>query len=206
MDRPFANRVGRKDPARARGRGDRRHPLGAQDRRESHQGHGRQQARLGAVAPARMGRAARDLRPQGRARGPLRRGGQRAHRRGLRERGRGRLVCRRRQGAFPRRRSTDADDYDKIDNLVEVWFDSGSTHAFVLEDRAFIFPGSPASGAGRRRPGRGDVSGGLGPASRLVSVFVARKLRHARAGAFRHRADAWLYARREGAEAVEVAR
>jgi isoleucyl-tRNA synthetase len=26
------------------------------------------------------------------------------------------------------------DDYDKIDNLVEVWFDSGSTHAFVLDD------------------------------------------------------------------------
>ncbi len=33
-----------------------------------------------------------------------------------------------------------ADDYDKVDNLVEVWFDSGSTHAFVLED-AVHFPG-----------------------------------------------------------------
>ena len=33
-----------------------------------------------------------------------------------------------------------SDDYDKIDNLVEVWFDSGSTHAFVLED-AVHFPG-----------------------------------------------------------------
>ncbi|WP_158816580.1 isoleucine--tRNA ligase [Methylocapsa sp. S129] len=32
------------------------------------------------------------------------------------------------------------DDYDKIDNLVEVWFDSGSTHAFVLEDPVH-FPG-----------------------------------------------------------------
>ncbi len=32
------------------------------------------------------------------------------------------------------------DDYDKIDDLVEVWFDSGSTHAFVLED-AGHFPG-----------------------------------------------------------------
>jgi isoleucyl-tRNA synthetase len=28
----------------------------------------------------------------------------------------------------------DADAYDKVDDLVEVWFDSGSTHAFVLED------------------------------------------------------------------------
>jgi isoleucyl-tRNA synthetase len=34
----------------------------------------------------------------------------------------------------------DADAYDKIDDLVEVWFDSGSTHAFVLED-AKHFPG-----------------------------------------------------------------
>jgi isoleucyl-tRNA synthetase len=32
------------------------------------------------------------------------------------------------------------DDYEKIDNLVEVWFDSGSTHAFVLEDHLH-FPG-----------------------------------------------------------------
>ena len=34
----------------------------------------------------------------------------------------------------------DAATYDKIDDLVEVWFDSGSTHAFVLEDPEH-FPG-----------------------------------------------------------------
>jgi len=34
----------------------------------------------------------------------------------------------------------DAASYDKIDDLVEVWFDSGSTHAYVLED-AKHFPG-----------------------------------------------------------------
>ena len=34
----------------------------------------------------------------------------------------------------------DVDAYDKIDDLVEVWFDSGSTHAFVLEDPK-NFPG-----------------------------------------------------------------
>jgi isoleucyl-tRNA synthetase len=28
-----------------------------------------------------------------------------------------------------------ADDYDKISDIVEVWFDSGCTHAFVLEKR-----------------------------------------------------------------------
>jgi isoleucyl-tRNA synthetase len=41
----------------------------------------------------------------------------------------------------------DADAYDKVDDLVEVWFDSGSTHAFVLEDPKH-FPGL----AGIRRP------------------------------------------------------
>jgi isoleucyl-tRNA synthetase len=46
-----------------------------------------------------------------------------------------------------------ADDYDKIDNLVEVWFDSGSTHAFVLEDAAH-FPG--LSGIKRRVDGGAD--------------------------------------------------
>jgi isoleucyl-tRNA synthetase len=34
----------------------------------------------------------------------------------------------------------DVDSYDKVDDLVEVWFDSGSTHAFVLEDPEH-FPG-----------------------------------------------------------------
>jgi isoleucyl-tRNA synthetase len=46
-----------------------------------------------------------------------------------------------------------ADDYDKIDNLVEVWFDSGSTHAFVLED-AVHFPG--LAGIRRAIDGGGD--------------------------------------------------
>ena len=26
-----------------------------------------------------------------------------------------------------------AEDYDKLSDIVEVWFDSGSTHSFVLE-------------------------------------------------------------------------
>jgi len=28
-----------------------------------------------------------------------------------------------------------AEDYDKMSDIVEVWFDSGCTHAFVLEKR-----------------------------------------------------------------------
>jgi isoleucyl-tRNA synthetase len=30
----------------------------------------------------------------------------------------------------------DADRYEKVDDILDVWFDSGSTHAFTLEDRA----------------------------------------------------------------------
>ena len=30
-----------------------------------------------------------------------------------------------------------ADDYEKLSDIVEVWFDSGSTHSFVLEKRRF---------------------------------------------------------------------
>ena len=29
----------------------------------------------------------------------------------------------------------DADDYEQVTDILDVWFDSGSTHAFVLEDR-----------------------------------------------------------------------
>ncbi len=28
-----------------------------------------------------------------------------------------------------------ADDYEKVEDILDVWFDSGSTHAFVMEDR-----------------------------------------------------------------------
>jgi isoleucyl-tRNA synthetase len=31
--------------------------------------------------------------------------------------------------------SFSADDWDKVDDILDVWFDSGSTHAFVLEGR-----------------------------------------------------------------------
>ena len=34
----------------------------------------------------------------------------------------------------------DPNAYDKVDDVLDVWFDSGSTHAFVLED-AKHFPG-----------------------------------------------------------------
>ena len=45
------------------------------------------------------------------------------------------------------------DDYDKVDDVLDVWFDSGSTHAFVLED-AKHFPG--LQGVHRIRDGGAD--------------------------------------------------
>ncbi|MCB1536740.1 MAG: isoleucine--tRNA ligase [Rhodoblastus sp.] len=45
------------------------------------------------------------------------------------------------------------DDFDKVDDVLDVWFDSGSTHAFVLED-AKHFPG--LQGVHRIRDGGAD--------------------------------------------------
>src|SRR3546814_3754156 len=33
-----------------------------------------------------------------------------------------------------------ADDYEKVTDILDVWFDSGSTHAFVLEARGMPTP------------------------------------------------------------------
>ena len=37
--------------------------------------------------------------------------------------------------------------WQKVDDILDVWFDSGSTHAFVLEDPAALSRRSPASSA-----------------------------------------------------------
>jgi isoleucyl-tRNA synthetase len=47
----------------------------------------------------------------------------------------------------------DPNDYEKVSDILDVWFDSGSTHAFVLED-ALHFPG--LSGVRRKRDGGED--------------------------------------------------
>ena len=46
-----------------------------------------------------------------------------------------------------------AKDYEKIDDVLDVWFDSGSTHAFTLDDPKH-FPG--LAGIHRKRDGGGD--------------------------------------------------
>jgi isoleucyl-tRNA synthetase len=100
----------------------------------------RNAARLGAVAPARLGRAA-DLFRESRARKPtdpdflLRDPAVNARiARGVRGRGRGCLVQARRQGAVPGQRPRPR-AYEQVFDILDVWFDSGSTHAFVLRDR-----------------------------------------------------------------------
>ncbi len=46
------------------------------------------------------------------------------------------------------------EDWDKVDDILDVWFDSGSTHAFTLEDPK-RFPG--LAGIRRRRDGGSDT-------------------------------------------------
>ena len=72
------------------------------------------------------------------------------------------------------------EDWKKVDDICDVWFDSGSTHAFVLEDRHAFSAARQHQAQGRRRPGYRDVSGRQRPASRLVSFLAAGKLRHPR--------------------------
>jgi len=83
----------------------------------------------------------------------------------------------------------------RVDDICDVWFDSGSTHAFVLEDREHF----PTLGDIRRKADGGkDIVmylGGLGPAPRLVPVVAAGKLRHPRPRAVRRRAHPRLHAR-----------
>ena len=166
MVRPYGPRPRRwrRRSRSARARGDRRHALRAGRRPEPAARHDRGAPRLGAVAPARLGRADRRLRRSPTRRSAaLGRGGQRAHRRRFRGRGRRRLVRRRREGALPFGQSPMSSAWSMVTDILDVWFDSGSTHAFTLEDRPDLE--WPADRLSRR----------LRPASRLVPFLAARK-------------------------------
>ena len=197
----------RRHPAPSRADGDRRDQMGPAAGREPHQRHDREPARLGDLAPARLGCADRGVRTrEGRrlGRDPAGRAGQQAHRRGLRGRRRGRLVCGRRARALPRqpRQRGLAEGRRHSRCLVRLRLDA-RLHAGG--PAAFPEPcGHQAQDAGRRR--YRDVSGGLRPASRLVSFFAARELRNARRRAVRRGPDPRLRARRARAQDVEVAR
>ena len=97
-------------------------------------------------------------------------------------------------------------EWEQVTDILDVWFDSGSTHAFTLEDPE-AFPG--LAGIKRRRDGGNDRVMYLEGSDQHRGWFHSSLLesqRHARPRALRRRADARLRARREGAEDVEVAR
>jgi isoleucyl-tRNA synthetase len=113
-----------------------RSPMGAAVGPEPHQRHGQLEARLGDLAAARLGRADRGVRAreadgsaeilqdeivnQRIAEAFMEEGADAWYMDGARERFLG---------------SRCGEDWKKVDDICDVWFDSGSTHAFVLEDR-----------------------------------------------------------------------
>jgi hypothetical protein len=179
---------------------------------EPDHGHDRGEARLGDFAPAGVGCSDHGVRAQGDGGGDpfggvCRVGGaDQAHLHGDREGGRGRVVrgggCR----AVPRGSRAGCRAVDPGNRhprcLVRFRFDA-CVHA-GRSDELSRARWHQAQAAGRSRSG--DVPGRVGPASRLVPFLADRSVRDARGRALRRRADAWLRARREGTEDVEVPR
>ena len=95
--------------------------------------------------------------------------------------------------------------WQKVDDILDVWFDSGSTHAFVLED-AKHFP--TLAHIKRKADGGGEVVMYLEGSDQHRGWFqssLLEFLRYARARAVRRRAHAWFRARRERPQNVEIA-
>ena len=85
--------------------------------------------------------------------------------------------------------------WQKVDDILDVWFDSGSTHAFVLEDRQHF----PALAQIRRTADGGDETvvylEGSDQHRGWFQSSLLGILRHARARALRHRGHARFHAR-----------
>ena len=90
----------------------------------------------------------------------------------------------------------DAAEWEPVTDILDVWFDCGTSHAYVLEQRALARP--VVAGRHLRRRQR--------PASRLVPVLAARKLRHPRPRALRRDPHPRLHDGRQGHEDVEEPR
>ena len=98
------------------------------------------------------------------------------------------------------------DGWQKVDDILDVWFDSGSTHAFVLEDAAH-FP--TLAGIKRKRDGGRDTVMYLEGSDQHRGWFqssLLEILRHARPRALRRGRHPRLHARRGWPQNVEVAR
>ena len=206
MDEPLRARTARRagDPARARAGRHRRHPLRPAAGRQPHPRHGREPARLADHPPARLGLAAGDVRR--RSRTPASRCDDPASTSAS-------STAFEREGAdawYPAgaRELSSADhdpsDYEKVEDILDVWFDSGSTHAFVLEDPEHL-PGLAGITA-RRWPAR-HLCISKAPTS-IAAGSIPRCWRAAAPAAARPttRPDPRLHPRRERAEDVEVAR
>ena len=118
---------------------------------------------------------------------PLRRGGGR------------RLVHEGRSPSWSRRISTrlrhPIEHLSKGTDILDVWFESGSSHRSVLREPSYDSRPVPRVHVPRR----------LRPAPRLVPVVDPDRRRHDRPGPVRDGPDARLRRRRQGREAVEVA-
>ena len=145
--------------------------------------------------PARLGRADRRSSSSKQSGEPLRDPAvMDAHRRGLPRR---RAPMPGTSPAPPRASSAptaDPDDYEQVMDIVDVWFECGCTHAFMLTpERGLPWPADLyLEGSDQHR--------GWFQSSLLESG------RHARRRALQGDPDAWLRARRAGPEDVEVAR
>ncbi len=98
------------------------------------------------------------------------------------------------------------EEWKKIDDICDVWFDSGSTHAFVLEDPVH-FPG--LAGIKRKVDGGNDTVMYLEGSDQHRGWFQSSLLESCGTrgrAPYRRRADPRLHARRERPQDVEVAR
>ena len=90
----------------------------------------------------------------------------------------------------------DPQDYEQVFDILDVWFDCGSTHAFVLRDRP---DGAPDGIADVYLEGTDQHRGWFH--SSMLQACGTHRPRALPGGA-----DPWLHARREGHEDVQVAR
>ena len=97
-------------------------------------------------------------------------------------------------------------EFERVSDVLDVWFDRRLDARLRARRPRSLRRSRRRQTKTRRRRGRGHVSRRLRSASRMVSIIAFGKLRDARPRAIRRGADAWLHARREGPQDVEVAR
>ena len=196
-DRAVVHRRGPRRPAGSDSQGDRRGPLAARVGPDADRGHGVAPAGLVHQPAAVLGRAD----PGSRAAPPAALSGSRPRRSATS------ATCSATEGAdawFTRPveellppgaacPECGGTSFRKEGDILDVWFESGSSHRAVLSKR--LRPELP----GVHVPGR------LGPAPRLVPVVDPDGRRDHRHRAVRDRADSRVRRRREGTEDLQVA-